>query len=225
MNMTENREQEALGAYLKLLQNKGVSEVSLKQREVLLLELMPRIADLSNDGLLYRDAVEDFLDSLDKTKWAFCLAVAREYFPFWTKDIKAIAALNADAGFDLSSEQWQPFDYNLKVLWEMLDKEQFGVSETWPLKSYTLALRQEGATQSLVDTRIKLVKLLLMRLRDAPDKNHKVYRIAVDSSASLFAVKETRHLFFSVVREFYYFWIGDPNAAQYIRGDATDDFV
>ncbi len=103
----------------------------------------------------------------------------------------------------------------------MLDKEQFDVSETWPIKAYTLALRQNGAEQSLVDTRVKLVKLLLIRLRDAPAKNHKIYRIAVDASASLFAVKGTRHLFFAVVREFYYFWIGDPKAAEYIRGDTT----
>ena len=223
--MAENREQEALGAYLKLLRNKGASEASLEQRKEFLLELIPRIADLPNDGFLYRDAVEDYLESVDKAKWAFCLMIARKYFPFWIKDIKAIAALNADAAFDVDSAQWQPLDHNLKVLWEMLDKEKFDVSETWPIKSYTLALRQDGAAQTLVDTRVKLVKLLLIRLRDAPEKNHKVYRIAVDSSASLFAVKETRYLFFLVVRDFYYFWIGDPKAAEYMTGDTTDDFI
>ncbi len=223
--MAENREQEALGAYLKLLQNKGANEASLNQRKEFLLELVPRITDLPNDGDMYRDAVEDYLEGIDQSKWAFCLAIAREYFPFWTKDIKAIAALNADAAFEVDPIQWQPLDQNLKVLWDMLDKEQFEVSETWPLKAYTLAMRQNGAAQSLVDTRIKLVKLLLIRLRNAPDKNHKIYRIAVDSSGSLFTNKDTRRLFFAVVREFYYFWIGDPNAAQYILGDAADDFV
>ncbi len=223
--MTENREQEALRAYLKLLQNKGASEASLKQREEFLLGLIPRIKDLQNDGSLYRDAVEAYLDEMDKTKWVFYLAVAREYFPFWTKDIKAIAALNSESGFDVDSVRWQPLDNSLKVLWEMLDKEKFDVSETWPIKSYTLALRQDGASQTLVDTRVKLVKLLLIRLRDAPEKNHKIYRIAVDSSAALFTVKETRYLFLSVVREFYYFWIGDPKAAEYLTGETTDDFA
>ena len=223
--MTENREQEALRVYLKLLQNKGASEASLEQREKFLLELIPSIKDLQNNGSLFRDAVEDYLDGIDKAKWAFCLAVAREYFPFWAKDIKAIATLNADAAFAVDSVQWQPLDYSLKVLWEMLDKEQFSVSENWPIKSYTLALRQNGAAQLLVDTRVKLVKLLLIRLRDAPKKNHKTYRIAVDSSASLFTVKETRYLFFAVVREFYYFWIGDPKAAEYLTGATVDDFV
>jgi len=41
--MIENREQEALDAYLKLLQNKGVSEASPEQRKEPLLELMPKL--------------------------------------------------------------------------------------------------------------------------------------------------------------------------------------
>lgn len=214
--MTENREQEALSAYLKLLENKGATSATLKQREAFLLKLAPAVTGITNDGFHYREAVENLLDTIDKAEWPFCLSVAREYFPFWTKDIKAIAALNADAAFDSGPVQWQPLDCNLKTLWGMLDKEQFNVVETWPLKAYTLALRQEGAAQSFVDTRVKLVKLLLVRLRDAPDKNHKIYRIAVDATIPLFDLKETRRLFLSVVREFYYFWIGDPDAADNI---------
>jgi hypothetical protein len=214
--MPENREQEALGAYLKLLQNKGANEASLKHRKEFLLKLIPQIAGKPNDGYMYRDAVEALVDTLDKSEWAFSLAVSREYFPFWTKDIKAIAALNAEAVFDAEPLAWQPLDANLKTLWSLLDKEQFGVAETWPLKNYTLALRQAGAEQSLVDTRVKLVKLLLVRLKDAPEKSHKVYRVTVDATAPMFTMKETRHLFIIVVREFYYFWIGDPDAANYV---------
>ncbi len=219
--MSENREQEALSAYLKLLQNKGASSANLKRREQFVLKLVLAIAGKPNDGFFYRDAVEDLLDETNKADWSFCLAVAREYFPFWTKDIKAIAALNAGAAYDIEPLQWQPLDCNLKTLWTTLNKEQFSVAETWPLKAYTLALRQEGAAQSLVDTRVKLVKLLLVRLKDAPHKDHKIYRIAVDSTVPLFTMKETRRLFLVVVREFYYFWIGDPEAANYILNETT----
>jgi len=214
--MPENREEEALGAYLRLLQNKGASEASLTRRKEFLLKLIPSIADKPNDGFLYRESVEALVDPMEKSEWPFCLAVAREYFPFWTKDIKAIAALNAEAVFDSEPTVWQPLDANLKTLWKLLDKEQFSVAETWPLKNYTLALRQAGAAQTLVDTRVKLVKLLLIRLKDAPEKSHKIYRVTVDATAPLFTMKETRHLFIVVVREFYYFWIGDPQAADYV---------
>ena len=214
--MNNNREQEALHAYLTLLKNKGATEDSLEQRKQFLMRLMPMLTSLTNDGAAYREALENLLETLDKTEWPHSLAWAREYFPFWTKDIKAIATLNAEAAFDPEPTQWQPIECNLKTLWNTLDKEQFSVAENWPIKAYTLALRQEGASQSLVDTRVKLVKLLLVRLKDAPDKNHKIYRIAVDATVPLFDMREMRHLFLAVVREFYYFWIGDPDAASYI---------
>jgi hypothetical protein len=223
--MSENREQEALGAYLKLLQNKGAGSLLLKRRETFLFRLTSAIADKPNNGQTYREAVEKVLDSLETKDWPYFLAIAREYYPFWTQDIKAIAALNAEAGFDVNPIQWQPLECNLKTLWTMLDKEKFSVAETWPLKAYTLALRQEGAEQSLVDTRVKLVKLLLVRLKDAPDKSHRIYRIAVDATIPLFTMKETRKLFLTVVREFYYFWIGDPEAASYILSETSASYL
>lgn len=223
--MNQTREQEALHAYLNLLQNKGADEASLAQRRQFLTELMPMLGDVANEGMSYRDAVENLLDGMDKADWPFGLAVAREYFPFWTSDIKAIAALNAEAAFDPEPLQWQPLECNLKTLWHTLDKEQFSVVETWPIKAYTLALRQEGATQALVDTRVKLVKLLLVRLKDAPDKNQKIYRIAVDATVPLFDMKQTRRLFLAVVREFYYFWIGDPDAINYILKETVTNTV
>ena len=219
--MSESREQEALEAYLRLLQVKGASADSLKRREAILTRLSKLIAGKPNDGYIYRDSVESLMDSVDRYDWPFLLSIAREYYPFWTKDIKAIAALNAEAAFDLEPIKWQPLETNLKVVWSMLDKEQFSVSETWPLKAYTLALRQEGAAQNMVDTRVKLVKLLLLRLKDAPDKSHRVYRVAVDNSVPLFTMKDTRRLFLVVVREFFYFWIGDPEAASHILTEAT----
>lgn len=223
--MTENREQEALHAYLNLLKNKGANPQSLKEREQFLLQLLPALAEIPNEGAPFRDAVEDLLDGIAKSDWPFYLAVAREYYPFWTKDIKAIAALNAEAAFDPEPLKWHPLPCDLKTMWNTLDKEQFTVVENWPIKAYTLALRQEGATQALVDTRVKLVKLLLVRLKDAPDKNPRIYRIAVDATVPLFDLRQTRRLFLVVVREFFYFWIGDPDAANYILKETITDSV
>jgi hypothetical protein len=223
--MTDNREKEALKAYLKLLENKGADSALLKRREAFLSRLTQALTGKPGDGPVYRETVEKLLDSIESKDWPAFLAVAREYYPFWTSDIKAIAALNSEAGFNVEPVQWQPIDCNLKTLWTVLDKEKFSVAETWPLKAYTMALRQEGAEQTLVDTRVKLVKLLLVRLKDAPDKNHRIYRIAVDATLPLFTMKETRKLFLTVVREFYYFWIGDPEAASHLLSDASVSYL
>ena len=99
------------------------------------------------------------------------------------------------------------------------------MADTWPIKSYSFALRQAGAQQSLVDTRVQLVKLLLVRLRDAPERHGKYYRLAVDATLPLFDLQETRRLFYGVVREFYYFWIGDPDAKEHIIEDGLASFV
>lgn len=223
--MIEAREQEALNAYLNLLQKKGASNEFLKKRADLLTALAKVIQGKVNDGYMYRDALETVMEKLDRADWPAFIAMARDYYHFWIKDIKAIAALNSESAFDIEPVKWQPLETNLKVLWNALDKEKFDTSETWPLKAYTLALRQEGAAQALVDTRVKLVKLLLIRLRSAPEKNHRIYRIAVDSTIPLFTMKDTRRLFLVVVREFYYFWAGDPDAAKYILRETTGHYI
>jgi hypothetical protein len=162
VTMTQNREQEALSAYLRLLKTKGADEASLNRRHLFLSKLIPAIGLVEFEGLAYRGAVEKVLEEIDKLDWPFCLAVAREYFHFWIKDFKAIAAISSDAGFDVNPIDWQPVDLDLKTLWKKLDSERFETVETWPLKAYSLALRQAGAEQSLVDIRIKLVKVLLI---------------------------------------------------------------
>ena len=87
---------------------------------------------------MYRDAVEALVDTLNKSEWAFSLAVSAR-FPFRTKDIKAIAGSTpkrcstrshwrAAAGCQLR---------HYGICWI----RAFGVAETWPLKN-THALRQ-----------------------------------------------------------------------------------
>ncbi len=117
-------------------------------------------------------------------------------------------------------------DIDLKALWKILDTTKFDTAETWPLKAYTLALRQAGADKALVDARIKLVKILLIRLRDAPEKPNRNYRIVVDATLPLLENREMRRVFFTVVREFYCFWMGDPDAASRIgMVSASTSFV
>ena len=223
-NMNETREQEALQAYLNLLRNKGADEQDLERRAQLLQQLLPIISDAPSQGQGYRNAVEALLDRIGRADWPYALSVVREFYPFWTRDIKTIAALNAEAAFGATCQAWQPPDCDLSALWGSLDQERFGVAENWPLKAYTQALRQEGAAPALVETRVKLVKLLLLRLRDAPDKSAMTYRAAVDATVPLFELKETRRLFLAVVREFYYFWIGDPEAVSHVLQDAADAY-
>lgn len=215
--MIKQREQEAIAVYNKILRNKGASPDALKRRELILEKLVLLLADLPCGSDVYREVVEGLLVAMDIAEWPFFLMVIREYFSFWTEDIKAVSVFNKDAEYDFEPVMFPPLHSDLKTMWAQLDNEKFSTVEQWPLKTYSTALRQEGADKTMVEIRIKLAKLLMYRLRSAAVLNNQYYRLAVDSTLHIFKAREMRSLFLSVVREFYYFWIGDPEAIIYIR--------
>lgn len=212
--MNLSREKEAISAYLKLLQSKGATSNVLYKRSLFLDQLSVNLADKALDTHEYSRAVDAIMESIPADDWHVNLNTAREFYPFWMKDIKAIAAFSLNYGFDVEAIQWKPLATSLKSLTDSLEHEKFDTSENWPLKAYSQAMRFEGADQSYVDTRIKLAKIILLRLRDAPVKNHKSYRTAADLTLPLFKIQEAKKLFLSVLREFYNFWTGNPNAAS-----------
>ncbi len=217
------REKEAIKAYLKLLQAKGAVSDILKKRTLFLEQLADALANQPHSGDAYRDTVEKAMEPVLADGWHDCLTAAREFYPFWMQDFKAIAALNISPGFHLKPLDWWPPEATLKQLSGSLETAKFEASENWPLKAYTQALRFEGAEQALVDARIKLAKIILIRLRTAPDKNNKTYRIAVDFTLPLFSIKHSRRLFLVVVREFYHFWSGNPDAAKMVLKESTSN--
>ncbi len=219
--MNLNREQEALKVYLKLLEAKGVGSHSITRRQSFLNKLMPLLADIASNGSQYREALELFMDTISSADWPYDLAVAREYYAFWMKDIKAIAAYSATPGYEEEPVSWQPADTSLKALWDIVDKAKFDLAESWALKAYTKALRDETAPQPLIETRVKLAKVLLIQLKDAPVKHNQAYRVSVDATVPLFDIRQNRRLFLVVVREFFHFWSGNPDAASFILQESN----
>lgn len=215
--MNAVREQMALDAYFKLLHNKGADEDNLKRRKHCLQQLIPALATLASEGPLYREVVDHCLASQPASDWPLFLTVVREYFHFWMEDIKAIASMYGDAEFDPSIDDLKPLQGDLKVLWKTIEHEKFSTVELWPVNTYSLALKQHGASPAMVETRIKLVKLLIIQMRVAPQLNNKYYRLAVDSMMRLFTVSQMRNFYLTVVREFFSFWIGDPEASEHIH--------
>lgn len=217
----EPREQEALEVYIKLLTNKGFGPETFVPRINFLNKLVPFLAGKDLNGRVYRAAIEQVMDTVEETDWPESLLVAREYFPFWMNDLKAVALLNKVSTVDALPIDWQPKHIELSALWRSVDTEKFDTTDSWALKAYTKALRDENAEQLLIDTRVKLAKILLVRMREAPDKNNKVYRITVDATLPLFEVKKNRRLFLVVVREFFHFWSGNPDANQFVLNSNT----
>jgi hypothetical protein len=212
-----DRERDALEAYFRLLRSKGADDANLSRRRALLDVLLSLLSGRPRDGVHYREAVDVALASLNRADWPFFLQLAREYFYFWMEDVKTIALLHGEGEFEVGVPVAVPVEEKLEEAWKRLDNEKFSIAEMWPLKAYLAALRDEGADKAVVEIRQKLVKLLLVRLRGVTAKDGRSYRAVVESMLPLFTMKETRYLFLAVVREFFYFWIGAPDAAAHIR--------
>ena len=217
----ELREQQALEVYIKLLTGKGFGPDTFVPRINFLNKFMPLLANKNLNGIGYRIAIEDLMDSVAEADWPESLVIAREYYPFWLNDLKAVAQLSKNTIADTLPIGWQPKYIALSALWHTVDAEKFDTTDSWALKGYNKALRFENAEQTLIDTRLKLAKIMLVRLRDAPYKSNKVYRTTVDATLPLFEVKKNRRLFLVVVREFFHFWAGNPDADKFVLNHRT----
>ena len=215
------REQQALEVYIKLLTGKGFGPETFVPRVNFLNKLMQLLTDKELNGREYRMAIEVLMDDVANDDWPESLVIARVYYPFWINDLKAVSLFSNNATHDPLPIDWKPIDVSLSSLWHTVDTEKFGTTDSWALKGYTKAMRFENADQTLIDTRLKLAKILLVRLRDAPDKNNKVYRTTVDATLPLFEVKKNRRLFLVVVREFFHFWAGNPEAEKFVLNNYT----
>lgn len=217
----QEREQQALEVYIKLLTSKGFGPDTFVPRVNFLNRLIPLLSYKELNGREYRIAIEELMDSVEEADWPESLTIAREYYPFWLNDLKAVAQLSKNTPKDTLPIDWQPIQVTLSALWHTVDAEKFDTTDSWALKGYTKALRFENADQTLIDTRLKLAKILLVRLRDAPNKDNKFYRTTVDATLPLFEVKKNRRLFLVVVREFFHFWAGNPEAEKYVLNSNT----
>jgi hypothetical protein len=212
------REKEAANAYLKFLQGKGAPSGMLYLRSRFLDSFMLRLVGKVQARKEFAYALEETLAMLPHNERNNALNTAREFFPFWMNDIKAIAMFEEYYGFSVQDINWEPKHKTLKTLTDELETEKLTEAESQSLNTYRQTIMKLGADKSVVDTRSKLAKIILIRLRDAPMTNHVIYRLSVDLTLPLFKTKEIKQLYLDVVREFYYFWINDPDAEIKVFG-------
>lgn len=212
--MKLSREKQAAEAYLRFLGKKGASAGVLYKRSLFLDSLLVLLADKAQDRAEYGYALTEVLKAVSAQEMLDCQNIAREFFPFWMNDVKAIAAFEQHYGYDVQPIKWQPLPASLDKLTESLEHEVFGEKDGFALLRYSRHLLETGAEQLVIDTRLQLAKVVLVRLRDAPVKNNKTYRMAVDMVLPLFKVEEIKALFLNVVREFFYFWMESHQAAR-----------
>jgi len=204
--MPPSTEKSALEAYLSFLKLKGVKSDVIQNRIAFVSEVIHHLNHKIKTREAYAETLNLLMHHSKQTQWLYDVTVAREFYPFWMQDIKAIARLSENVGFDVQSIQWRPLPTTLKMLSVMLENEFFSEQESLCLERYLHKLHQQGLARHVVLVQLKLAKIMLLSLRDAPVHNNLVYRMAVDVTLPLFRQKKSRQLFLKVVREFFYIW-------------------
>ena len=125
----QEREQLALEVYIKLLTRKGFGPETFVQRINFLNRLMPLLADKAQGGGEYRLSLETLMDKVAEVDWPESLVIAREYYPFWANDLKAVANLSKSVTKDTLPIDWKPTEVALVTLWHAADQENDGASE------------------------------------------------------------------------------------------------
>jgi hypothetical protein len=218
ISMSSTREADAIHAYYNLLHSKGADAAIMAERDALLAELSPLLANQECTSTAYRQAVDECLADKPAQRWPELLTIIREFYPFWRGDVKAVMQYADTVGFELHPIGWQPAVIDLQSVWPALQSEKFETSELWALNGYVKALKSMDNKQDMdIEIRTRMAKLMLLRMREAPMSEKNAYRITADATLPLFNLKNTRHLFLNAVREFYYFWAAHPEAVEMFK--------
>lgn len=201
----KNREKKSADAYLNFLQSKGAPTSLLYARSHFLDTFGISLKDKDQTRIAYANALQNTRKKLSK-EHKDLLTIAREYFPFWMEDIKAIANFEKKFGFNALDSNWEPKPKSLKSLESAIKTDVYTIHEKQALNSYLEKIGKVINDFQSTNERLDLAKILLIRLRDAPDKNHNFYRKAIDITLPLFECKNKRKLYLEVARELYDDW-------------------
>jgi len=208
--MNEQHEEKTVSAYIKFLQGKNIGEDALALRTKFIKKLCIFLKGKSGRDE-YGQALQTVLGIEHNIERNQQMNIAREFFPFWMDDIKLIAAMSESYGYDLSATKFKPIPKPLE--WkniEVLNSEKLDERESALLSHYSMGLQKQNLMKDAIEAKLKLVKVMLLRLRDIPIKNNLAYRMAIDVTLPLFNLDDLRQKFLQAVREFFYIWIEKP---------------
>ena len=172
--------------------------------------------DMPQDGASYRAASATTLRNFPEDP--YFVELIRDFFPYWSGDSvgkptstppPALASSTnlSDVLGRMETDPW--FKQTVAELERHLHQLKC-------LQNYAEVLIKQGLEQANVDARVRLIKLLLFTIRDAP-QNTDTYRAGVDKVLTLFPHQERWHTFVSLAREFFYFLAKDASAAERIQ--------
>ncbi|MBV8466667.1 MAG: hypothetical protein JO218_12055 [Burkholderiales bacterium] len=209
----------ALELYSEHLKQRGVATKQLTLARHFLRHLLTTLRDLPQDGNGYRTAAETTLRNFP-AETSF-LDMVREFFPYWTGEATSAPTSRPSETVAVAAPA-----SNLTEAIRLMDADAWSqrtivelerqLHQLKSLVRYNEELKRAGLDDGNVEARMRLMKLLVFTIRDAP-QNTDTYRAGVDKILTLFPHQERWHTFVSLAREFFYFLAQDGAAAEKLQ--------
>jgi len=206
----KNRERRSADAYLNFLQRKGADSHALYVRSRFLDTLIPELAGKELSRSTFADAMEKIQQTINKDDLSVAISTSREYFAFWMSDAEGVHTLEKNYGVNTKKTVWNPKPKTAKTIESGIKANIFTDEETASISNYKIHLLKTVSDARLVDEWLHYAKILLIRLRDAPYKDHEIYRTAIDLTITLFKDKSSQKNYLNAARKFYKFWRAKP---------------
>ncbi|HSR02291.1 MAG TPA: hypothetical protein VLM20_05800 [Methylophilaceae bacterium] len=190
----------ATETYINYLTKQNLNPEFIHQCKYFIVKFAEYLYGIDCNSSAYRHAVKGLLNSSDKKEKAFCINLAKSFYPYWKKAYIAKVESNKMLGDALEYDSKKFND-----LWRKSDEIFLSASEDWTLSSYSNAMLAVGTSEKEIDTRKKFAKLILNESRSYSQTNEP-YRLAVDNIHSYLLNDEMKKYFLVVSREFYKFW-------------------
>jgi hypothetical protein len=187
----------------------------IKTRDFL-IELSRFVYTIYADGDEYRQAADNFLNTLHTDDVPFALNLIRELYFFWNieENPPAIEKIGTVLNGLFKA---QPNNTYLVERWNDVDNVKLSDVEHDKLQLYVEALIGSAISYDAVRTRKKFAKIIVLELRAQVDRTEKSYRSVVKKVKSAIQKDDLKGFFIQVSREFYHFWMGEADAELHIK--------
>jgi hypothetical protein len=205
----------AVESFLDALEMQDMHDDVAKAQSYI-IQLSKHLYQFSGDSKAYRDAVNHFLGEVGVAEMTYCQNLIREFYSFLAYEVEALSPISITKQLSQTIEILNKRKQSFQDIWNDIDMEIFSNAEERILQSYYEALRATKLSIEAAETRTKIAKIIVSQLRSGNRLESDDYRIVLDRIQDTITKDTLKKLFIHVSREFYYFWIEDIDAANYL---------
>ncbi|NOS96520.1 MAG: hypothetical protein HOP26_08880 [Methylotenera sp.] len=120
---------------------------------------------MTKNNKSFRLVLKTLLDKSNRNEWTFYLTVSREYLPFWLNDIRSIAVLCQEDGFNLDLPRKVVNMIDIDRLRDRVLSASFSLVGRWAFNNYAQSLRQDLEVTESIAVKLTMAKMIVFQIR------------------------------------------------------------